>query len=162
MGYRKNSIGHYHHLRDWSGAYTLGYIPLFPLDLAYAAAYLREYGHDVRIVEASIKHLSTKDVLKVVHQIDPDFIHIPTTYFSLDDDKDLASSIRLSKPEIKIIFSGPGVTYNPSLALVDKSADAVTLGEIEDPLLRIAEGRFDKNIAYNKDGRIVLGERSLL
>lgn len=162
LGKGKSLFGHCHFLRDWSGAYFPGYIPSPPLDLIYAATYLHKYGHNVQIIEASVKHLPHKKVVNIIKEKCADFVLIPSTYFTLDDDKHLSRLIRKSMPDIKIIFAGPLVTYNPSLVLFDNSADFVALGELELPLLNIIKGDYTKNIAYRNGDMIICGERRLI
>ncbi|MFA4989452.1 MAG: radical SAM protein [Candidatus Omnitrophota bacterium] len=163
LGSESGLFRHKHFFRDWSGAYTLGYIPFVPLDLLYAAAYLAKFGYQVEIVEANIKHLEHKKVINLLKAGPADFVFIPANYFSLNDDKYLAQLIRESLPKIKIIFGGPPVTYNPALVLADGLADFVALGEIELPLLGILRGDVSRNIAYtNAEGVIVSGKRALV
>jgi radical SAM superfamily enzyme YgiQ (UPF0313 family) len=161
LGFQKGRLRHCHFLRDWSGSYILGYIPFPPLDLIYAAAYIRACGHDTHIIEASVKHWPHKKVADIIKEKSPDFVLIPSTYFSLDDDKYLASLIRCSLPDGKIIFAGPLVTYDPSLALSDRSADFVILGDLEVPLLNIIRSDYNENIAYKENGKIICGKRKL-
>lgn len=154
--------GHRHLLRDWTGLYNPGYICFPPLDLMYTAAFLRKYGHQVKIIEASVKHLSNKKVLEIIKIERPDFILLPSTFLSMDDDKHLSRVIRENMPDIKIIFSGPLVTYDPSLALNDGSADFVALGEYELPVLDIMRGSYAENIAYRNGDKIISGDRKLI
>ena len=158
----KGLFKHRHFLRDWSGSYNVADIAFPPLDLMYAAAYLRKFDIDVQIIEASIKHMPHKEVVRDIQKTAPDFVFIPTTYFSLDDDKYLACLIRNCNKTIKIIFGGPLVTYNPSLVLSDNTADFVALGELELPLLNIIKGNFSQNIAHKKNRKVVSGQRCLL
>lgn len=155
LGSKSGLLRHRHFFRDWSGAYTLGYIPFLALDLLYAAAYLLKFGYDVNIIEASIKHLNHKKVVERLKDDPPDYVFIPSNYFSLEDDKYLASLIREAFPKIKIIFGGSPVTYDPSLVLSSGLADFVALGELELPILNIIRGDNSKNIAYNNGGKII-------
>lgn len=162
LGYKKGCLGHYHLLRDWSGSYISGYIPFPPIDLIYAAGYLRAAGQDTEIIEASIKHLSHRQIAKIVKQKDPGFVFIPTTYFSLESDKQLLALIKKELPGIKTVLGGPAVTHQPELALDDGSADFVALGEFELPLSGILKGDYSENIAYRSGNKIISGPRHLL
>jgi radical SAM superfamily enzyme YgiQ (UPF0313 family) len=161
-GCPKGLFGHRHYLRDWTGANFPGYIPFPPLDLMYAAAYLKGHGHKAKIIEANAQHLRNEQILKILQKEDPEFVLISSTYLTLKEDKMLAAFIRRSVPGVKIIFSGPLMTYNPSLALGDGSADFVALGELELPLLNILEGNYIENIAYLEQGNVIIGPRRLL
>ncbi|MDD5518435.1 MAG: radical SAM protein [Candidatus Omnitrophota bacterium] len=163
LGSESGLFRHKHFFRDWSGAYTLGYVPFVPLDLLYAASYLVKFGYRAEVIEASIKHLEHRKVINLLKVDPPDFVFIPSNYFSLNDDRHLAWLIRESFPKVKIIFGGAPVTYNPSLVLADGLADFVALGEIELPLLGIIKGDNSRNIALNKGGGVIAsGKRELI
>jgi radical SAM superfamily enzyme YgiQ (UPF0313 family) len=100
--------------------------------------------------------------LKIIKEESPDFVFIASTYFTLNQDKQLSCMIRLVVPKTKIILGGPLVTYDPSLALNDNIVDYVALGEIELPLFNIMRGDFTENIAFKKDGIITSGKRRLI
>jgi anaerobic magnesium-protoporphyrin IX monomethyl ester cyclase len=162
LGYADGSSRHRHFVRDWTGASLPGYIPFPPLDLMYAAAYLRKYGYDSEIIEANVKHFSEKQILMMVKEKEPDFIVLPTTFFTLNYDKHLASRIKADVKDIKIIFAGPSVTHAPEMVLSDNSADFVALGELELPVLNILQEDYSQNIAYRHDGRVIRGARTLV
>jgi len=153
---------HRHFLRDWTGGWMLGFFSFPPLDLMYAAAYLRKHGCDASIIEASTKHIYPKDVVAHLKNYRPDFVLLPTTYFTLEEDKCLSMLIKKNIPNTKIIFAGSLVTYDPSLVLSDNTADFVALGELELSMLNIIKGDYSENIAYRKDDRVVSGKRSLI
>ena len=162
LSYDEKSLRHRHLLREWSGAYIPGDIPLPPLDLMYAAAYLRRRGHSVGIIEANINHWPHKKAAGMVAAGSPDFVLIPTTYYSLKSDRLLASYIKNISPSVKIIFSGAPVVYEPRLALEGGAVDFVALGELELPVFNIMEGNYAENVAYQDKGRIICGRRSIL
>lgn len=154
---------HRHFLRDWTGGWMLGFFPFPPLDLIYTAAYLRESGYsDVKVIEASAKHLYPKDVINYLREYRPDYIIMPSTYFTLGEDKYLSSLLRKYLPNTKIVFSGPLVTFDPSIVLADNTADFVALGELELPVLNIIRGNYAENIAYRQNSKIISGPRFLL
>lgn len=162
LGEGRTLLKHCHYLRDWSALYTPAYVPFPPLDLMYAAAYLRAHGHTAHIIESSIKHLTHDKTVKIIRGINPDFVAIPTSYVGFLDDKYFARLIRSQVPQARIIFMGPLVTHSPAQALSDGSADFVTLGEPELALRGIAEGDLTRNVAYKKGDSIVSGQRTLL
>ena len=92
LGYVGGSSRHRHFVRDWTGASLPGYIPFPPLDLMYAAAYLRKHGYITEIIEGNAKHLSSKQILQLTKEKKPDFVVLPTTFFTLNHDKYLAST----------------------------------------------------------------------
>jgi radical SAM superfamily enzyme YgiQ (UPF0313 family) len=162
LGRSKKFLKHKHYLRDWSGTYIAGYVPFPPLDLISAAAYVRKHGFTVAVIEASIRHWTNSKVAEIIRKSQAEFVLIPSAYFSLDDDRDLAARIKAVKPQCTIIFSGPALTTDPSIILQDWNCDFVALGELELPLLAIVCGDYSHNVAYRKDGKIVCAKRTLL
>lgn len=162
LGYSDGSLRHRHFVRDWTGASLPGYIPFPPLDLMYAAAYLRKHGYNTEIIEGNAKHLSNGQLLELIKEKNPDFIVLPTTFFTLQHDKYLARLLRKKIRDLKIIFAGPSVTYDPEMVLSDNSADFVALGELELPVLNILKGDSSENIAYKQDGKVTRGARTLI
>ncbi|MFA6357360.1 MAG: radical SAM protein [Candidatus Omnitrophota bacterium] len=163
LTYLNGSFRHYHFVRDWSGARLPADVYLAPLDLMYAAAYLRQHGHQVKVIEASAKHLPHAKLVEIVKQENPDFVLIPSVNFGIESDKYLACLIRKVLPKVKIIFSGALVTYDPSNVLLDHSADFVAIGELELPLLKILNGDYTENIAYlDSQGSVNIAKRRLL
>jgi len=162
LGYIESDRKHRHFVRDWTGANIPGYIAFPPLDLMYAAAYLRKNGHSVGIIEANALHLAQSQVLKILKEGKPDFLVLPTTFFTLKHDKYLVSFFKNSVPDMKVIFAGPSVTNTPEMVLSDGSADFVALGELELPVLNIVEGNFSRNIAYMNNDEVFSGGRTLI
>ncbi|MFA5099932.1 MAG: radical SAM protein [Candidatus Omnitrophota bacterium] len=154
---------HRHFLRDWTGAGYPGFIPLLSLDLISTAAYVRKCGYpEVSIIEASARHLYPENVVKLLSASRPDFVLIPSTYFTIEEDTYLARCIKKAIRGVKIIFSGPLVTYDPSVVLKDGIADFVALGEPELPVANIIRGNYNENIAYWQKDKAVSGPRSLI
>lgn len=162
LGYGKSSFRHSHFLRDWTGGWMPGFVPFPPLDLMYTAAYLRQHKYDVEIIEANVNHWTHKETVRIVRKKHPDFILLPSSYFTFKDDRYLSKLIKRDIPHAKIIFAGPLVTYDPSSILLDNNADFVALGEYELPVLNIIEGNYAKNVAYRSGNKVIKGERSLL
>ncbi|MDD5669002.1 MAG: radical SAM protein [Candidatus Omnitrophica bacterium] len=161
LGFRVPSGRHFHPLRDWTGSYIIGDIPSPPMDLMYAAAHVRRKGHEVKIIEGNVNHWGARNMARIVRRESPDCVLIPSTYFSLAGDKQLAACIKEEAGEVKIIFSGPPVTYDPASVLNEGAADFAVLGELELPLADILEGKYEQNVAYREDGKIVRTERVL-
>lgn len=162
LGGRKGLLNHRHLLRDWSGSFIPGYVPFPPIDLLYVASYLQKHGYDVQILEGSVKHWPNEKIVELVKKNKADYVFLPSTYFSLEDDKYLARLIRnCGLPNMKIVFAGPLLTYNPSLVLSDGTADFVVLGEYES-LLNVIKGDYTENIAYVSQDKVICGKRTLI
>ncbi|MBU1044854.1 MAG: B12-binding domain-containing radical SAM protein [Candidatus Omnitrophica bacterium] len=162
FGSSNKFLPHRHFLRDWSGSYNTADIVFPPLDLMYLSSYLKKNGYQTEIIEASNKHLSPNKVVEILIKAQPNFVLIPSTYFSIEDDKALAKIIKKNVAKAKIIFSGPLVTYDPAVVLDEDIADFVALGELESAVINIVEQRNYDNVAFKKDGEIIRGDRVLI
>lgn len=157
-----NINGRYAHFhRDWCGGELPTSVAFPPLDLASAAALLREKAIDVYLLDASVLHLSHNRVLEIASEEKPDYVAIPSAWGSLTDDLHLCQLLKQRLPEIKIVLSGPNATVHPSAALHSDVVDYVILGEIEVALLDIIQGDISHNIAYKNNGAIITTDRKL-
>ncbi len=153
--------GHVHFARDCCGGEPPASLTYPPLDLAYAASLLMKHHIDVEIIDANVLHITHSEVVKIVKEKKPDFVEIPSSWGSLSDDMSLSKIIKETIPSTKIIISGPNVTYNPQIALDSDLIDYVILGELEQPLLDIAKGCINTNIAYKDKSNILIKNRVL-
>lgn len=153
---------HVHFLRDWSGGAVLGSVVYPPLDQAYVASYLRSKGISTEIIDASLLHIYPRKLVELVCDRKPEFVGIPCAARSLSPDLELAGMIKEKEPSVKIVFSGPDVTLDTSKALNSGYVDYVILGELELPFLDIVQGMLNRNVAYRKNGKIVVTDRELL
>jgi radical SAM superfamily enzyme YgiQ (UPF0313 family) len=141
-----------HFLRDWCGGEAPGSIRYPPIELAGAAALLISRGHSAAVLDACALGLRHEQWLPELDRLRPEVVLIPSAWGSLEDDLRLAAMIRQRAPETRIALSGPRLTLRPEDALAHPAVDAVILGEIEEPLLQLVEGRFERNLARRAAG----------
>lgn len=152
---------HAHYLRDWCGGEMPLSMILPPLDIAYAAAYLRKNGYSVNIIDASVMHLSYQKLFSKVQSENPEFICMPSSWGSIHQDLYLAQKIKELIRDVKIIFSGPNVTVDPAFVLKSGFVDYVICGELEQPMLEIVQNKISSNVVYLDRGNMVVTPRSL-
>jgi len=151
-------------LRDNFG----GEVPLScaypPLELASTAAVLREAGVDVELLAANVTGMRHEAVAKHLLTNPPTHVLVPSAWGSLTDDFQLFDLLRKTLPTTKLILSGPNVTAEPDVPLLESEADYVILGEPEEVVLQLARGDVLSeipNLAYLKDGEVVKNQRIL-
>ncbi len=130
----------------------------FPIFLAYATGLLEKNGHEVRLVDAPVENISREEILKDIKEFKPDIVAIYITWDSLDNDIEIAKTIKKTN-NCKIIFVGPwgSAYYKEILKRAQDSVDGILKREFEYPLLRIADGnKFDtiNGLVWAKNGEI--------
>ncbi len=145
-----------HLLRDYSGAGIPGNILYPPIEMLYAAAYLRQQGHDVGLVDGNARHL---DLVRTVEEIaarEPECVATVSSWFSLDHDLELLRRVKRAVPGCVTVMAGPNVTLDPGLALGEGKADYVALGEFIGGLAAVASGELDHGVAFERDGQQIV------
>lgn len=141
------------------------------LGLAYLAAYLTKYGHQVRIIDALAEGLSNKLKVKGSYQ---NFLQVGLNYQQIVDQipadidiigisapftnnaktvKQLAKQIKQAFPNKRIVLGGVYPSLTPDDAYCPE-IDYYIIGEGEVPLLELAEGQDPKQI----QGLLVQGQ----
>lgn len=127
--------------------------PHLPLELAYAAALLRENGHDALLVDAQAESLDLPRVRERVRHFAPEMTVVTSAPSYL--------FWRCAPPELRVpmqtlellrdvagttVIVGPHASTSPSAVLQKLKADVAVLGECEEALLELA------NAAGNPSG----------
>ena len=78
----------------------------FPLWLSYATGVLDKEGHNVKIVDAPAKCLSSDETMKIIKEFGPEFIVIDTSTASIESDLEFASKIKKEFSNVTICLVG--------------------------------------------------------
>jgi len=143
-----------HQLRDWSGAAIPGNMMYPPIEMLYAASYLKKHGHSVDLVDGNAKHQSQEETVAEIVSKKPDYVATVSGWFSLNNDLEFFRAIKNAIPGCKTIMAGPNVTLEPDLALRSPHIDFVALGEFIDGINEILTGSLSRNVAYRDKGEI--------
>jgi hypothetical protein len=92
-----------------------------PLGLAYIAAFLRDRGHHVRIIDAEVEQLNNEQIAQRVKNAD--LAAITTTAPTYSSALALANRIKQSNSPTKIVFGGPQATFLDRDRLERSAAD---------------------------------------
>lgn len=142
-----------------------------PKGLMYIAAYLRNAGADVSILDTkqmqyerpsllrrSIKEIREVVKLKVKKQ-EPELIGITSATISYIPATQIAKASKEASPSSKVVIGGVHVTFTAHETLKECPwVDIVVRGEGERPMLELAEGKTlskIEGISYRNNGKIV-------
>ena len=134
-----------------------------PLGLAYIAAYIEQYGYDVKIIDAPPLELTMDQVLKIAKKYNPDVIGIQSLTTNYYEAINVANLLKEEMSSIPIVMGGPHPSLLPNETFNDSSSVDVIVrreGEITfHELLRHFEGKKDlkdiKGISFRKNDRII-------
>ncbi len=138
-----------------------------PIGLAYIAAFLREHGHRVTIIDADVERLNNEQITQRAQKAD--LAAITTTAPIYSSALSLANRIKQLNSHTKVVLGGPQATFLDYDSLEASAADAVVRGEGERTVLDIADtiesgGVFDfAGVTYRDADTIVRNpDRKLL
>ena len=151
-------------LRDTFGGEVPLSCPYPPLELAFAAALLREGGHHCELIAANVRGLSHAAVAQSLKESSPSIVLVPSAWGSVDDDKRLLEILRAALPDSVLCLSGPNVTASAEQVLLDSEVDVVIRGEPEEAVRLLADGvpwREIPNLAFLEDSSVQWTQRRL-
>jgi anaerobic magnesium-protoporphyrin IX monomethyl ester cyclase len=121
-----------------------------PLGLLYVAASTRAAGHDVRVLDMTLKDLQASDIERVLREIDPDVVGIAASMaFNLVPAEWLASAVKACRPQTPVVFGGIQTTFLHRDVLARNPAVDVVVrfeGDETFPLLLEALGDHQANL----------------
>lgn len=145
---------------------TLGYetISYPPLGLMYIASSLEKIGHKVDIIDLNFEDFSSFELDKKL--TNTDMVGLELYTYNLKEVGCFARKIKEYNPKIPIIIGGPHCMFFKEKSLFDiVYADIAVIGEGEETIVDISlylQGRKKLsdiyNIAYRKNGEIILGK----
>ena len=156
LGHLDATGRHTHLLRDWSGAMISGNILYPPMEMLYAAAYLRRQGCDVALVDGSVRHWPHHRTIAAVLAHRPSHVITVSGWYNLQDDLAFLGALKTAAPQVRTILAGPNVTLDPAAALASPAVDYVALGEFVDGGDEIVSGRLARNVAFRADGGMMV------
>ena len=150
-----------------------------PMGLMYLAAYVKEKGYEVRLLDALANGrnnvvkarngvklgMSWGQIKKVINEFKPDVIGLSVMFTAYYDDAlNLAKKIKKYNSKISVVFGGSHVSTDPKSCLKDRAVDYVIYGEGElvfEQLLLVLKNKkenFSKilGLGYKKDGKVIV------
>ncbi|MDD5594988.1 MAG: cobalamin-dependent protein, partial [Candidatus Omnitrophica bacterium] len=138
-----------------------------PIGLAYLAAAVRAAGFKTSILDALALQLTLEQTLEIILKNPPEFLAISLTTMALQNSIKLASLVKKSIPETKVIIGGCHLTALPEETMLNNRCfDLGVIGEGEKTiveLLKMPMGkdlRLVKGIVFRENGKVVFtGQR---
>ncbi|MDI6758891.1 MAG: radical SAM protein [Candidatus Omnitrophota bacterium] len=141
-------------------ARTRGRVLRAPDWLAYAAAVLERYGHNVRLIDMVADNQTKDGLRKLIKKEQPDFVVLDSTTPSIYSDIECAKIIK-EKSSAKVIMVGPHISAlsKETLILAKGVVDVACIGEydwtVKDVIENFSNLKDIKGIAYYQDNRAI-------
>lgn len=142
-----------------------------PKGLMYIAAYLRNAGVDVEVLDAKQMQFVRPSLLRrsideikefvkyYIKEKKPDIVGITSTTISYIPATKIARAVKEADPKVKLVIGGVHVSFTARETLKECPwIDIVVRGEGEKPMLEVARGKpFEviRGISYRKDDEII-------
>lgn len=117
-----------------------------PIYLAYAAALLKNAGHEVKLKDAIAEGQTHGEFVKEVKGYNPNIIVLETSTPSIINDSRIVEQIK-KENDATVVFTGSHVSALPERTLRESEADVVCIGEYDCTLVDLAEA-VEKNIGF--------------
>lgn len=108
-----------------------------PTNLALIAAYVRQDGHEPKIVDLDIEGGTLEEIARLILANDPQVIGITCLTPRFPITMDIVVECKRINPEIIAVIGGPHVTGLPEYVLKDSVVDYAVVGEGEEAFLEL-------------------------
>lgn len=115
--------------------------PFLRLGVAGIAAYLRESGFEVVILDPQVEELDARELAEKVVDAAPGYVGLPAYTEEIHDAAEIARQVKSISPKITTVVGGYHVSALPDETLEEFNAfDIGVIGEGELPFVEIADG----------------------
>jgi len=139
-----------------SPAVSKGGCVYYPIWMGYAAAYAKDHGHEIRLIDSAATSITTEETIKLVEKFNPDIAVIDTSTPSIYSDVKVLEKVKEATGCFTILV-GSHVTATPEETLkISEKIDSVARKEYDATVLETVEfvkaGRTDfekiKGLSY--------------
>lgn len=137
-----------------------------PLGIYYIAAWLRQSGYSVKVIDAEANKLSLEQVSAEIKKFMPDFIGISSTTVAFHRAVVAAKQIKKEVRNIPLILGGAHISSNVEHAMSFDAFDYGVIGEGEITLTELINALINNlsletinGIAFRKNGEVVINPR---
>ncbi len=136
-----------------------------PLGLCYLSAYLKQSGHEVKLIDAEAEEYNIDLILDDINGYCPDIIGIRSISPLWRNIQNLTKEIK-AKHKIPIVLGGPHITIVKDESFQSTCCDYAIYGEGEQPTVELIDaigqnkdrGSID-NLIFRKNGKIIRNHR---
>ncbi len=143
----------------WQGVAARGKTLYYPLWLSYAAGYLENNGHEIRLIDAIANNWDEDETLNDITQFNPELLIVDSNFSSLNNDINYANKIKNDTGALTVIVGPPASQFTEDI--LNKGIDFVARLEFELTLKELVESLesnkdFDsiKGLSYKINGKI--------
>ncbi|MFQ5493952.1 MAG: B12-binding domain-containing radical SAM protein, partial [Phycisphaerae bacterium] len=112
-----------------------------PLGLLYVAAYARDKGRSVRVMDVNAEGLSFEDIEAVVREHRPAWVGLTAVTAQITSTHQVAEMVKRVSPTSRVVVGGVHATALPEEVLRDDNVDYVIRGEGEVSFFELVAGR---------------------
>ena len=111
----------------------------YPMWLAYAAAFLEQFGHEIDLIDAPAQGLSKDAVFKRVAAFAPHLVVLDTSTPSIYNDVQFCQELKGAGTNLFVILVGTHVSALPEASMdLNQAVDAVAIGEYDGTIRDLA------------------------
>lgn len=155
---------------DWIRGGNLYVAPFEPpIGLAFLSAYLKERGHEVRLLDMQGLLMDSGELGARITGYNPSLIGITAMTPTVPEALRVARISKSVAPEAKVVLGGVHPTLDPAGVLADKNVDYVIRGEGEEAFaslaaaLAVGHSPFDVDgVSYRDGGKLVIRDKTPL
>lgn len=134
-----------------------------PVGILHLASMAREWGYDVKILDAHAENATIKDIEKLIFDYEPDYVCLTAMTIMIDASAQIAKAVKKIDPRITTIIGGVHVTAEPEETMRRyPEFDYAVIGEGEIVLLDFLQRDSNasvKSLVWRNKGEIVKNER---
>ncbi len=134
-----------------------------PLGVFYLAAYLRQQGHPVQVIDGEANRLTAEDIAARAKQFQPQLLGISSSTVAFHRSLEVARALKDRWPELPIVLGGPHPSSNVHHAMSFPAFDFAVVGEGELTLAALvrslaAGGDLSavEGLAFRRDGELIV------
>ncbi|HEY6837215.1 MAG TPA: radical SAM protein, partial [Geobacteraceae bacterium] len=155
---------------DWIKGGNLYVAPFEPpIGLAFLSAYLKERGHEVRLVDMQGLLMDSVELAAQLEIFAPDVVGVTAMTPTIPEALQVAAIAKRVVPEAKVVLGGVHPTLDPGGVLADPHVDFVIRGEGEESFAALATALASGSdpgtvagVSYRRDGELVISDKSPL
>ena len=141
---------------------NMGAIP--PLNLCYVASIVRQYGHDVQLIDLQIEHYSFNDLIVYIKEYKPDILGFTITTYLFHPVREWIKRIK-EMVEIPVLVGGFHMNLYPFVTMTHSEIDFAVIGYGQETLRDFLH-QFDnydtypniEGLCYKRDGQIYINQ----
>lgn len=155
---------------DWIKGGNLYVAPFEPpIGLAFLSAYLKERGHEVRLIDMQGLLMDSVELVAQLAAHAPDLVGVTAMTPTIPEALQVAAISKRVVPEARVVLGGVHPTLDPGGVLADAHVDYVIRGEGEESFAALAEALASGSdpgkvagVSYRKDGKLVISDKAPL